>query len=595
MNQQPKVGSLLQIKLKNGRIGLGKLLKFKSDGTIKVQWYYNGDDIANDIANEIGMTKDHALKLLYLNGFARNNWAVSSETTCVTKDRVVGSMNLEPIHCYNSQRIEKVRARKSKDDPCGLPNQRFAWMTDCETDSSVNELVNSDSFTDPEAYYSNHELVVQKLNLAIGYYNGQTLNNIPHGVGEVIYNSSIPNWDQELSFKGEFRDGLPNGFGQITYIEPDQKGKCISGLLTLPTSSFSEDNMEDIDDNDSDDDDDDEDDEDEDDDEMVGGDSFKDDNSQIYQYVGQVVNGKPDGYGVLVFPRFVCESIGDHYIYNTYRGQFKNGFRHGQGELKYGYVGIKYTGEFQYNRISGAGTLTIGGRVNPYDPSIRLQGNHPMIDNDPIYLQELLEMHHKYVSKLGDNERFSIAMYTGSGYGAMNGYLRNKALYGDVPWNQRDKQVRTWVSNFTKVIKNAPPTIYPLIVYRGIDLGKNKSYQLGDQFNLSSGSYVSTSFNIKTSQGFTGEDCCLFAIYLPAGIRGLYFNIREDEFILNQPGPTVQVFKFPGESVPVKVGKHRVYRVFCVDCEEVYGIKQKFRTDLQCYVERGCYKVVTQS
>jgi hypothetical protein len=118
-------------------------------------------------------------------------------------------------------------------------------------------------------------------------------------------------------------------------------------------------------------------------------------------------------------------------------------------------------------------------------------------------------------------------------------------------------------------------------------------HKLGDQIQIAKGGFVSTSFDIKTSGKFAGE-CCLYQIYLPSGIRGLYFNIVEDEFILNAPGPTLQVFKFPGESVPVKIEEYWVYRVFCVDCHDIYGIKQRFRTDMKCYVDSGCYQIIQQ-
>lgn len=64
-------------------------------------------------------------------------------------------------------------------------------------------------------------------------------------------------------------------------------------------------------------------------------------------YVGQIKNQKFDGNGTLYY-----NESGD-----LYKGQFKNGLKHGQGELQF-YNGDKYVGEFYQDQQHGNGKFT---------------------------------------------------------------------------------------------------------------------------------------------------------------------------------------------------------------------------------------------
>jgi len=68
------------------------------------------------------------------------------------------------------------------------------------------------------------------------------------------------------------------------------------------------------------------------------------------KYKGDVENGKPNGFGFLIFTN------GDKYV-----GEWKNGKKQGQGTFTYGkgkWEGEKYEGEFKDGYRHGQGTYT---------------------------------------------------------------------------------------------------------------------------------------------------------------------------------------------------------------------------------------------
>ena len=99
---------------------------------------------------------------------------------------------------------------------------------------------------------------------------------------------------------------------------------------------------------------------------------FGDKNTQP-QYNGEVLIGKPNGLGVIIFPngiRYVGEwRYGKYegqgtYTYgigkwegDKYKGKFRDGYRNGQGTYTWS-DGDKYVGEFKGDKPNGQGTYT---------------------------------------------------------------------------------------------------------------------------------------------------------------------------------------------------------------------------------------------
>jgi serine/threonine protein kinase len=73
---------------------------------------------------------------------------------------------------------------------------------------------------------------------------------------------------------------------------------------------------------------------------------LKDIYNDVYDYVGEVLNGKPHGRGTATFKNGI-----------KYVGDFKNGMRDGQGTLTYT-NGTKFVGAFRDDKITGKGTMS---------------------------------------------------------------------------------------------------------------------------------------------------------------------------------------------------------------------------------------------
>jgi hypothetical protein len=73
---------------------------------------------------------------------------------------------------------------------------------------------------------------------------------------------------------------------------------------------------------------------------------LKDIYNEVYDYIGEVINGKPNGKGTAKFKSGI-----------KYVGDFKNGYREGQGTVTFK-DGSKYSGGFKADKKSGYGSYT---------------------------------------------------------------------------------------------------------------------------------------------------------------------------------------------------------------------------------------------
>jgi hypothetical protein len=237
----------------------------------------------------------------------------------------------------------------------------------------------------------------------------------------------------------------------------------------------------------------------------------------------------------------------------------------------------------------------------------------PMLDNDDSYIKRLAAEHKIYHDSLPDEQKKTINKYTLAAYKDMNNYLRGERKYEP----ERLLEITTYIRDLTIAINNAPPTTEPMIVYRGIESlylppplqEKLANLKVGETVDLFKFGFTSTTFTRKVADDFILGTCCVFMLYLPAGVKGIYIgsesaNSSEDEFILG-PGPLFTTFSYPGESFPVKTmvdqgenetgGFNQVerytYRMVCTDCNEIYHINKEYDKRLLCDEKKGCYKV----
>ena len=221
-----------------------------------------------------------------------------------------------------------------------------------------------------------------------------------------------------------------------------------------------------------------------------------------------------------------------------------------------------------------------------------------MIENNPLYIQQLAEEHKIYYNNLDDELKKAVIAYTGNEFTAMNKYLRGQ-LTGT---KSEIEIIKKYVKDLNIVLEDAPPIAQPIIVYRGIMLQtlpaslrqKLSDLKVGDTLDLFRLGFNSTTFNLNVAEDFTLGECCIYMLYLPPGVKGLYIGKQsnmpgEDEFILGS-GPSFRVFKFEGEDFPIKYGNKKVYRLACNDCKEIYHIDQSFKTELICRDKTGCYR-----
>jgi hypothetical protein len=217
--------------------------------------------------------------------------------------------------------------------------------------------------------------------------------------------------------------------------------------------------------------------------------------------------------------------------------------------------------------------------------------------NDPKYLKQLSQLHSTYFTGLKPAYKSAIAYYTGEGFTPINGYLRNTLTESDFEDHEDHEgntltleDVQMYVNQINQVLTNAPVTTQPMVVYRGINFDNiAKFYNLkpGQIIDVFRDTFNSTSFtpNISEKSAFVGQECCVFILHLPPGVKGLYVGTHsnvaeENEFIL-APGPLFRVMKIDNLPVP-QIGSPfnasskfdkpnlRYYHLFCVDCDEAY-------------------------
>jgi hypothetical protein len=387
---------------------------------------------------------------------SEGNYAASSDVDCLPQNRVIGQAQIVPLFCYQPNSLSRIYKSKDDKDQCGTGLRTlFGQKPKCMDQSStrLNSLV--------ETLASNSEIETLyfvgipsgSMQTPLGMYTGYIVNGLPYKMGKLTYDRSLQGWNLEDIYIGEFENGIPNGFGQIYYVQPKQKEDCTNFYYVYDNKDIDENEDESEDE-----------DEIEEDEEMRGGGSL----DQKYLYIGYVMNGKPNGYGILQYPTPICDLIlTDGIKYNIYRGSFENGFMHGMGKLEYGSSLMTYIGRFEYNKPIGKGHIEqANGSLINYDPSYYHSNQRPMDVNDPLHLEQLLINHHKYVYKLPNHEVAAIGQYTGSAYDRMN--QAGSVLYKNLTSNVRarvDPRTEKLVRDLYKVISKAPPTLQPLIVY----------------------------------------------------------------------------------------------------------------------------------
>ena len=203
---------------------------------------------------------------------------------------------------------------------------------------------------------------------------------------------------------------------------------------------------------------------------------------------------------------------------------------------------------------------------------------------DPKYINQLLNEHTAYIKTLKPEYIEAIQQYTGTMSTPINNYLRGENDPMNPLHPSSEQQIKKYINDINQALNNAPPTTQDIVVYRGMkfdNLAKFHNLKVGQLIDIFRDNFNSCSFDLTVSSGvaFTGSQCCVFILHLPAGVKGLYvkqasLHQSEDEFIL-APGPLFRVMKFKHEKnpqmglVPTKPNL-RYYRLYCEDCQQAY-------------------------
>jgi hypothetical protein len=154
----------------------------------------------------------------------------------------------------------------------------------------------------PTATASNYnKLILTSPNTIVRSYQGELLNQLPHGIGSCVYKSGY-------EYEGEYNAGLHHGSGRMKF--PDG---------TIYQGEFFENSITGI------------------------GRFIWPNNTE---YTGSVLEGFREGYGVYI----------DNVNNVSYSGEWKNGRKHGQGRLIYSNSNV-YQGEFREGNRHGIGRL----------------------------------------------------------------------------------------------------------------------------------------------------------------------------------------------------------------------------------------------
>jgi len=162
-------------------------------------------------------------------------------------------------------------------------------------------------------------------------YEGEMLNNVPHGEGTYFYQDNTE--DKGNRYKGRFVNGVRDGKGSYFWSNGDRY-----------VGDFKNDKFE-----------------------GQGTKTFV----SGTKYVGDWKNNLMEGQGTMIYA-----AEGDRY-----EGQWKNSHRHGYGIYSYG-DGTKYVGNYQVGKKNGFGTLyNVDGTV--YKQGIWRDGNLVQAQNMP--------------------------------------------------------------------------------------------------------------------------------------------------------------------------------------------------------------------
>lgn len=154
-----------------------------------------------------------------------------------------------------------------------------------------------------------------KMKVEQGSYEGQVKNGVPHGFGALTYENNVHN---HKIYVGEFVDGLPHGLGHLEFHDGRQyDGMRAKGFLHGKGKLYNP---------------------------NLG-----------YTYEGMWDNDNATGYGVTTLEK--------HPSVKSYEGDHVNGLAHGRGKT-YFTDGRIYEGEFENNNCSGRGIMNFpDGRI----------------------------------------------------------------------------------------------------------------------------------------------------------------------------------------------------------------------------------------
>jgi len=152
-----------------------------------------------------------------------------------------------------------------------------------------------------------------KINLESGVYEGQVKDGVPHGFGALTYNENY----KASKYVGEFVDGWPHGIGHYDYrdgctydgqvVKGDSHGK---GVMYYPKG--------------------------------ING------STNEWKYEGSWVNNWPTGIGITTSE--------NHPTIKRYEGEHVRGNAHGQGKTFF-QDGRIYEGEYKDNQLCGRGIM----------------------------------------------------------------------------------------------------------------------------------------------------------------------------------------------------------------------------------------------
>lgn len=157
-----------------------------------------------------------------------------------------------------------------------------------------------------------------------------------------------------------------------------------------------------------------------------------------------------------------------------------------------------------------------------------------------------------YTSNLPRTLKESLQWYTGPAYIAFN-----KALREDTVTNPEHKK---YMRNIDLAFAGAPPLPESMIVYRGLRLSGRIAIDESDFLEVDN-AYVSTTKDIKQTESFRGQRCCILQITISAGTKVLFLrkismHEDEDEILLDRGG------KFIITGTGIREGTKIIYMTF---------------------------------